>query len=1006
MTVYTWSLNGSGSWGVASNWGPNGLPTDQDTVNIDVPGITVSVGTGVAASAYALTTQGSAVSISGGTLTTIHLATFNGAFSETSGLFMAGGMGAVFNGGVSQSAGGTLDVVNGALKLEQGGTLDGTIAGAGVLELAGGSTYFGTGFTSRVGTILVDLGAKLGFNTSFTSSQNLTIENGVVNLFGNALNLAGTTLISGTAAGGTLKETGTITLGTTNYQTTLDDGFILSLSGTAIQANQLFLGAQDLPAMINVAKGAHYNINGNWNIYNPSNVGSIVNSGVFAKTGGGKLSRVDVSLTSKGTIQTSIGQLQLNGLVNSLSGTISGNGTLGIAGGQTTFGSKLALNMAALDQSSGNLILAGPHSYAGAWDMTGGVLEFDTPKAVLTLSGRADFDGGVVTGYGGMLVLSGAAEASGNVIFGGPNTINVNGTLDQTGTITLGQSSNPVVNIASNASWLLEGDGNIQGSFGLINNAGLFSDINGSGNAVVQCELGSSGTLNVTNSTLTLAGVTSLAGSLTGSGLLELSGSAALQAGLVIKVAALDVSGGVQLLGNLSDAGVFTQYNGGVLDTGAHTLALSGGVSLDGGSLTDQGTLSTAGQTTIGYYTVTGGAELLVSGRADQVGQLTVGGGSGPGVLGIAAGGAYTVLDDFDISGGGAVVLNGVLTESGTGTSNIVEALTLSGTGQLVANDQTLTLADGGSLAGTLAGTGLIDLAVGTFSLASGLSVLSAGLGIVGSAEALLTANETYSGNFATTNGATLGLNGHTLSLTGTAALGGGTLSGPGTVLTSSSTTLGAVNVINNATLQVSGTTEQVFTMQVGDPQGMPSTASLVVGGAYTLDISASIQGDGTLTVTSAGSLNSEGNGFNQIGTSIVDSGTIAANLGTLQILGSVTGTGGFSIGAAGFLDFSSSATIGVATGVGFAGSGAILRIDDAPSFGATLQNFAAGDDIVLAQFNAASLTGTYANGAHTQILVSDGGGDSITLTFSAAQNLGALTFGAGPGGLATITHH
>ena len=1004
MAVYTWSLNGSGSWGVAANWGPNGLPTNLDTVNISVPGITVSVGTGVAASAYALTTQGAALSLSGGTLTTIHLATFNGAFSESSGLFMAGGIGAVFNGGVSQSTGGTLDVVTGALKLEQGGMLAGTVAGAGVLELAGGSTYFGAGFTSRVGTILVDSGAKLGFNTGFTSAQNFTVENGVVNLFGHGLALSGTALLSGTAGGGTLKETGTLTLGTTVYAATLDDGFILSLGGTAIQANQLFLGAQDSPAMISVAKGAHYDINGNWNIYDPSSVGSITNAGTFAKTGGGKLSQVDASLTSKGTLQIAIGQLQLDGLTNAVSGTVSGHGTLGIGtpgvASQTVFGSNLVLNMAALDQSAGNLILAGPHSYAGAWDMTGGVLDLSVPKAALTLSGRADFDGGVVTGLGGTLNLSGSTEVS-NVIFGGPNVINVTGTLDQTGNIQFGPSSNPIANIAATASWLVEGDGSINGSYGLINNAGLFSDTNGSGNAVVQCELGSSGTLNVTNSTLTLAGVSSLAGSLTGSGLLRLAGNIALQAGLAIKVASLDVAGAVQLLGSLTDTGVFTEYYGGVLDTGGHSLALSGSVSLDGGSLTDLGTLSTSGQTTVGNYSVSGGAELLVLGSADQVGQLTLDGQSG-GELGVAAGAAYTVLDDLGIVGGGSVALAGVLTEDGTGLAGITAGLTQASTGQLVANDQTLTLTGGGSLAGTLAGTALIDLAGGTFSLA-GASLLSAGMTVGGNTVALLATNETYAGNFATTNGATLALNGETLSLTGSASLAGGTISGPGTLLASAGTTLGALAVSANATLSVSGTTEQTSVIQVGDPGGAPSTASLVVRGAYALDANASIQGDGTLTVL--GTLTAGGNGFSQLGSSIVDSGVIAANLGMVQVLGSVTGTGIFSIGAAGFLDFSSSATLGAATGISFGGAGAILRIDDDAGFGATLQNFGAGETIELSQLNAASLTGTYANAAHTQILVSDGNG-SITLGFASAQALSALTFGAGPGGIATITHH
>ena len=1007
MTQYNWSSNGGGSWGTAADWGPNGLPTQFDTVNIAVPGVTVTVGTGVAASAYSLSTSNASLLVSGGTLYTVHLATFNGGYTQTSGTYTAGGMGAIFNGPMNFT-GGTIDVLTGALKINDGASLSGTLSGAGVLEFGSGASYINTGFVCNLKSIVLDYGARVGFNTNFTFAHNLSAQNGVLDLFGHTLGIAatGNMLFSGVVGDGVVKDAGTLTVGTTQYSTVLDNGLVVDVTGTMIQTSTLSLGTYDAGAKIVVGKTGHYEINGNWNIYDPSSVGSITNAGVFAKTGGAKLARIDSSLTSSGTLQTGIGEMELNGLVNAVSGTVSGGGTLGVGGGRTTLGPHVALEMAVLDQHSGILVVNGPQTCATEWDMLGGVLNLNAAAAVLTLTGRDSFDGGVITGYGGTLVLNGTAEMS-NVTLGGPDKINVNGTVDQTGTVYLGTSSNPVVTIAATASWLDEGDSSILGTYGLIRNLGLFSDPNGSGDAVVQSELSSSGTVNVNNSTLTLAGTNLLTGTLSGSGLLDLAGDTTLRPGLSIKVAALDISGTTTLAASLSDAGLFSEYGNGLIDTGGLNLALTGTVSLDSGSLTDGGTLSTAGQTTIGNYTLTGGAELLVSGSADQIGQLSLSGPAGGGILVIAQGATYNILDDFDIASVGAVGVSGSLVEDGTGVANIDSAVTLAKTGSLISNDQTLSLTDGGSLAGTLAGSGRINFGGGFFTLLPGLSMVSAGLEVSGNATVQLQTNELYGGDFLTSGAATLALGGDTLSLTGSTVLGyGASISGPGLLLTSGNVAVNSIVISGGSTLTVNGAAEQALNVQLGDSNAATSTAALNVGagGTYVLDANASIFGNGTLSV--AGSLSANGAGSSQIASSIVDTGVISANLGTLQVQGSVTGTGVFSIGAGTMLDFSSSASIGSATDIAFGSpAGDILRIDDLKTFGATIENFANTDMIQITGLYAGSLTGTYANSAHTQILVSDGSG-SITLNFATAQSLTSISFTANANGIATLIHH
>ena len=180
------------------------------------------------------------------------------------------------------------------------------------------------------------------------------------------------------------------------------------------------------------------------------------------------------------------------------------------------------------------------------------------------------------------------------------------------------------------------------------------------------------GTLTVNAATLQFDGPTYLAGTVTGSGTLELSGATALQSGLGLSVAALTIGGGTVDLGeNLGYANIFSQIQGGVLDLGGNTLSLSGAASLDSGTLTDIGTLAASGATTIGAYTIEDGAVLSVTGIGEQTGQVILSGGT----LAVAAGGSYTFDDDVSIIGSGVLSLAGTLLVGGTGDSTIDAAV-------------------------------------------------------------------------------------------------------------------------------------------------------------------------------------------------------------------------------------------------------------------------------------------------------------------------------------------
>ncbi len=1020
MAQDVWTSNSGGSWGDSGDWSNGAPPENTDDVVIDVAGITVTIGTGVAAAAETLEVTNSTLDIDGGTLFTVQSATFKGAFDMSAGTYTLTGFGASFYDPVNFS-GGTIDALSGAVQLLDGGVLSGTLAGAGALDVVSGDTYVDAGFSATISSIVVGANSgELGFNTNFSYAKNFTVlQNGVVDLFGHTLTLSGPAMLEGVVSNGKLVDSATMTLGTPLFTTTLDNGLVLDVTGTVIQDGNVAMGANDSGAQIDVTKSGKYFLNSNWSLTNPGTVATISDAGLFEKEAGGKTSVVTASFTSTntGTVDVQVGTMLLNGLVNSLSGTISGAGTLAVSGGQTTLSNKVTLGVSTFAQQGGLLVLNNALTYGGTWNLTGGVLDLEKSAAKLTLNGLVNLDGGTLTSFGGTLAIDGTANFA-NVVIGGPTTLLINGTVDQTAAIGFGFSSNPTADIAAGANWVLEGDSAILGSFGLINNAGTFSDPNGSGDALVQCEFVNSGTLTVNNSTLTLAGINALGGKLTGTGLLDLAGNTQLESNVAITVAALAVDNAVtSLSGNLSYANMFSESgNNGILSLNGNTFTLTGLTSLDGGVLTGGGTLVAAGATVVGNYAVGGATTLFISGTSEQSGNLNLDPTQGPGALVIAAAGSYTLDDDVNVYGPGLLYNYGTLTASSTGTSDITAALFAESGGTIRVNDQTLQLGDGGSLAGSISGAGTLQLNTSgaIYQIQSGLSITTGGLQVNGNVTLAMAANASYGGDFQL-NGGTIQLASNKLSLSGTTTISGGVLDGPGsgdgtgTLVASGSTTLSGLSVLAGAVLTVTGTAEQTGNIYIGEQSGLTVPASpeeLVVaaGATYTLDANDSILNNGTLVV--AGTLVASGDGSGTLATTVVDNGVIAANLGTLDVLSAVGGSGAFSIGTGGLLQFAASATFGGSNDINFTAGGGALTLDDPATFAATLVNFSTGDSIGLNDFSATSLAGSYANSGHTEITFSDTQGDSVTLTFSTAQTLSSFYYQTGPQGLATILHH
>ena len=1019
MANFVW-VGGSGSWNTPTDWSTNGtatLPSMFDTVTINTPGITVSIGAGVAAAAYTLTTLGSELSLDGGTLQTIDTAVFDGLFYESNSgthasIYTIGGLGATFEQGIDFVSG-TIHLDTGANAIiTGGGTLAGTITGSGTLLIAGGSTYIQSGFKDAAGDITID-GGKLGFNESFTSTTAFSLLNGVADLFGNTLTLHGQSVLDATLGNGTVMVEGTATLsGPSVNDAILNNGLLMTVSGTLDQDGNVSFGDADAGAKITVTKAGSYLINGNWNIADPTSTGSLVNQGLFAKMAGGRTAYIAPSFTSSGSVDIDIGTVQLDGLVNSLSGVVTGAGTLALGGAETIFGTKLALTMTALAQEAGVLVLNQAIAYAGEWDMTGGTLNLNSSKTTLTLNGHANLDGGLITGYGGEILVAGTAQLGSSqsaLSFGGPNKLIVTGTVDQTNNINFGVSSNPAATIDAGAVWSIEGDSAISGFYGLITNNGLLIDPNGSGIAVIEPELVNNGTLTVNNSTLQLLGPDLLGGIISGSGTLDLGGSATLESGIAITVGGLNIDNSeVTLAGAITYGNVFSETgNPALLNLNGQTLTLTGATSLDAGTLGVSGLLTSAGLTTIGNYTVEGTAVLQITGNAEQVGGLSLNGGE----LVVAPGATYTLDDDVSIGGGGTVSNEGTFVSTGTGAGDEIGAFYVqSGTNSVLSIDNaSLTLLDGGSLTGTVAGAdGALVLGSGTFALNAGLDLTLNTLEITNITNILLTSGQTYTGYFNDLSaGATIGLNGQTLALNGITQILNTTINGPGTVLlgnvAADTARLANVAVAAGAVLEVTSTAEQFDSLAL-------ELGTLVVAnhGNYLLHEDSTISGNGTLVINAGGTLATPDNrGAQQpqytIGTNIVDNGMISAALGTLSIISSVSGTGVLSIGGTGaFLEVSNGGSITATNAINFTAAGGDLVIGDAPTFGAIVDNFTTGDVIELPGFSSTTISASLNGSDYT---ISDKNGNSLVIDFGTKETSSSLTIGVASDGNVAIFH-
>ncbi|HEV2652352.1 MAG TPA: autotransporter domain-containing protein [Rhizomicrobium sp.] len=671
----------------------------------------------------------------------------------------------------------------------------------------------------------------------------------------------------------------------------------------------------------------------------------------------------------------------------------------------------------------GTVALAGVDTYSGTTTITSG--------ATLQLgdgAGNAGLLGGPITDNGSIVFNAGSGtfveyftgitgtgsltQASGTLELSGANTYSGSTTINTGATLQIGGSGS----IASSAGVADNGTFDISPA-----NAGVsISSLSGSGVVTLGAN-----TLALTNASGTFSGgisgsggLTIAAGTETLSGISSFSGTTTVDTGATLRLG--DGAGNAGLLGGpITDNGTIVSDAGnGTLVAYFTNITGTGDVTLASGTLEIVGVESYTGTTT-----VDSGATLMLGDSAGNAGLLT-GAITDNGTIDFSAGSGTFVIYATSITGtGNATVANGTLALAGTNTFTGATTINLGATLQLGAGGTTGTLAgpiiDNGLLSfdysgpvtvsSLISGSGNVEVATGTVvetsvSAVSGTVTIDSGATLQwgdGSAAAFL-----IGGNAVTDNGALVinfgssgGVGGPILiSGTGSVTLQSGELSDSAVSTYTGSTTIDAGNgtaliltgtgsiasssgVIDNGTLDISGTT-------AGTSITTLSGSGTVSLGAQTLTITAGsstfsgVLADGGFSGGTGGGLTIAGGTETLSGTNTF-TGTTTINLGaTLQLgAGGTTGTVAGPITDNGLLSFDYSGPVIVSSLISGSGNlevvaGTVVETS-ASSLGGTV-TIDNGATLQWGNNNAAFLTGGGNAVTDNGALVLDFGGGGV----------------------------
>jgi fibronectin-binding autotransporter adhesin len=849
-----------------------------------------------------------------------------------------GDTGATIDGNLSLGATRTFTVNNGAASNDL--TVSALVSGAGGLTKAGTGTLALSAANTYTGATSITAGVL---------SANSLANGGVASSIGQSTNAAANLVLGG----GTLQYTGatastdrnfTLTAATTSSidVSSVTSNLTLSGASTATTGNLTKIGSGTL-----TLSGA--------NLYTGR---TTINAGVLrANTlaNGGAASSIGASTNAAANLVLGGGTLQYTGGTVSTdrnytltAGTTS---TVDVTTGGTTLvisGASTATTGALTKIGTGTLTLSGANLYTGLTTINAGTLRYGAANALST--------GAVTVNDGGTCDLAGFSDSIGALAVnsgatGGTVTTGA-GTLTLTGNITSTGG-------ASNAS--------IGGNLAFAATRTITTTNAADGLTVSAAISGAGGLTKAGVGTLTLSGDSSYTGITTiGAGTLKLGATGGavntplgtVAAGTSITAGAvLDLNGftpGTDEALTLRGTGI---ANGGALTNSSATGASYNGLITLGAAssiVTGPGDINLANAGTITGatfgLTLSGSGNGFISSVIGTTSGTLIKNGAGSWTLGNAN--SYTGLTTVD-SGTLVAAANGALGTTANGTT-ITSGATLGFSGNInYATAEAITVRGAGDVLNSRAGA--IDNISGANSFAGAITLGTAST--IGATAGTLTLSGALNnaGNLLTFNtntgdinesGLISGAGGLTKSGTGTLTLSGAnsysgvtTVSG-GTLVASHASalgsTLGGTSVAGGATLEITnGTVIGAETLNVSGV-GVGSNGALVVtagsasiAGAVTLDASASIGGNGSLTLGGTVEDTAPGTStLTQVGSgTLTFSGTVGATnalAGMTTSVGQTTAINGGAITTTGAQTYNGAVTLGANTTLASTGSGNI----------------------------------------------------------------------------------
>src|SRR6516165_2449015 len=628
---------GDNQWTTASNWDLARLPISTDVVCISntFVGVTITIGTISSSTNQTISslTDNADISVTGGPLTISGASVFANNLTVSGGTLVLNGTSTV--GGAMTQSGGTLAgtgtlAITGLFTWSGGGTQSGT----GTTNANGGMSFPGGSVILDTRTLNVSGATTFG---STTVASNLFLQNGAVvnNLAGATWSLVagnGQGIFFNGGAAPTFNNAGTFQQVTGATNNTVNVAFNNNTGGTvAVNAGTLsFSGGGTCSGACagswSAGAGAALGFGGGAFALS----GSFSGAGTVAFSGGTENLTGTYNITGGTTASGGTANFNAGAKVTS-------TGALTISSGGLNFSSGSAVSSSTLTQSGGTLTgsdtvslsglvtwSAGTQSGTGTTNANGGMslpaafVSLDT--RTLNVSGATTF-GSTGVGASTLLLQNGAVvnnlagatwslvAGNGQGIFfsgGAAPTFNNAGTFQQvtgatTNNITVAFNNNTGGTVAVNAGTLsFSGGGTEAAGFSAASGATLAFN-GGTFNFNAGSAVSGAGTASFSATAVNFNASSNLSTATNN----IFSGTVTLATGTTVTLATLNQSGGTLTgTGILVITGLFT-WSGGGTQSGTGTTNANGGMSFPGGSaILDTRTLNVSGATTFGSTTV------------------------------------------------------------------------------------------------------------------------------------------------------------------------------------------------------------------------------------------------------------------------------------------------------------------------------------------------------------------------------------------------------------------